>query len=236
VTEATRLKETYNDRITLLIGLETEVIRPDDDLAALRILLDRHDDRIDYIVGSVHHAAHVPIDFDRSTFDRALAACAGDLSRLHLDYFDAQHRLIIALQPEVIGHFDLCRLWEPGRRLDADAEVWAAVQRNVQAAVDYGALFEINAAAFRKGWSTAYPGEEVLQVCRIALCPWHRSSSDSSFWRSAASCASRMTRMDRMPSAITTERLWITSTARVSPSSSTWRQHRRARSGGGVPW
>lgn len=71
---------------------------------------------------------------------------------------------MLALQPEVIGHFDLCRLWQPDVRLDADDEVWRAVRRNVQTAVDYGALFEINAAAFRKGWSTAYPGEEVLRV------------------------------------------------------------------------
>lgn len=150
------------------MGLETEVIRPEHDLAALRTLLDRHAASIDYIVGSVHHAGCVPIDFDRQTYERAIEACAGETRRLQLDYFDAQHRLLLALQPEIIGHFDLCRIWQPEARLNEDEEVWAAVRRNVEAAIEYGALFEINAAAFRKGWSTAYPGEEVLRVHLLA--------------------------------------------------------------------
>lgn len=68
------------------------------------------------------------------------------------------------LEPEVIGHFDLCRLYYPDTDFLSFPEVWSRIERNVDFAVGYGALFEVNASAFRKGWSTAYPGVEVFDV------------------------------------------------------------------------
>ena len=80
-------------------------------------------------------------------------------------YFDAQYDLITRFRPEIIGHFDLCRLFYPLQRLDDWPDVWEKVQKNIRFAIQYGALFELNAAAFRKrGWETAYPGREVAQV------------------------------------------------------------------------
>lgn len=81
-------------------------------------------------------------------------------------YFDAQLELMERFHPEVIGHFDLCRLYVPSIKFDERGyeSVWAKVGRNVRFAIDYGACFELNAAAFRKGWTTAYPGPEVLKV------------------------------------------------------------------------
>ena len=38
-------------------------------------------------------------------------------------------------------------------------------------AIDYGALFEINAAAFRRGWRTAYPEDDVAKVDVICWPP-----------------------------------------------------------------
>ena len=71
------------------------------------------------------------------------------------------------LKPEVIGHFDLFRLFTPDLKIDAP-EVWAKVERNVAFAVGYGALFEVNAAAFRKGWTTSYPGKEIFRLILIS--------------------------------------------------------------------
>jgi len=36
--------------------------------------------------------------------------------------------------------------------------------KNVLYAIEYGALFEVNAAAFRKGWDAAYPGQDVIEM------------------------------------------------------------------------
>lgn len=80
-------------------------------------------------------------------------------------YFDAQYELIRRFYPEVVGHIDLCRLFTPALRVQDYPSAWTKLERNVAFAVAYGALFEVNAAAFRKGWDTAYPGIDTLQVC-----------------------------------------------------------------------
>lgn len=170
--EAHRLRKEYEGRITLLIGLETDYITHLD-LDNLQTLLSAESSRIEYLVGSVHHVKTIPIDFDKPTYEKAVGACAGDDSSrsplcnfLHA-YFDAQHELLMRFQPEVVGHFDLCRLYTPNVKLDDNVSypgVWEKVKRNVQVVIDYGGLFEMNAASFRKGWDQAYPGRDVLQI------------------------------------------------------------------------
>ena len=169
--EAHRLKQLYAGQITLLVGLETEYITAED-FAGLDRLLEKHASRIEYIVGSVHHTNRIPIDFDRLTFERALESYSTSMSddqtvlleRLYLDYFDAQYEMMLRYRPEVIAHFDLCRLYQRGLKLEGFPQVWAKIMRNVDFGISYGALFELNAAAFRKGWETAYPGADVVKV------------------------------------------------------------------------
>lgn len=204
IVEAHRLKSLYASQITLLVGLETEVIAspssPSSSYDALQTLLDEHGDKIEYLVGSVHHVNEVPIDFSEEMWKEAVRSLSpssplsqptpatetaasfsdGLLGHYFAAYFDAQLTIMERFHPEVIGHFDLCRLYVPNIRLDSPAytyegeEVWKKVVRNVDYAISYGACFEVNAAAFRKGWGTAYPGEEVLKVrlwCCVAILP-----------------------------------------------------------------
>ena len=124
-------------------------------------------------MGSIHHVNGVPIDFDLPTFETALQAFASAESFL-CAYFEAQYELIRHVKPEVIGHFDLCRLYTPALQFADYPEVLKLVERNVKEAVEYGALFEVNASAFRKKWDTAYPGRDVLDVCyssSLVICP-----------------------------------------------------------------
>lgn len=168
IIEAHRLKLLYADQIELLVGIESEFIN-EEGLQLLVQLLQKHEKSIEYIVGSVHHCHEKPIDFDKPTFDKTLASIPAieDSEKLKIlfeSYFDAQFRLMQVLKPEVIGHFDLCRLYYPETRLESYPSVWKKVERNLRFAIDYGALIEINASAFRKGWKTAYPGAEILDV------------------------------------------------------------------------
>lgn len=145
-------------------------------------------------MGGMHHVGEIPIDFDKETYEKAVKACQGlhsqengqpDLSapedsasNIPLDprtaflssYFDAQYKLITCIQPTIIAHIDLCRLYTPEVQLD-DAKrfpgVWDKVVRNVEAVVEYGGMFEVSSAALRKGWQTGYPGQEVLQVSLV---------------------------------------------------------------------
>ena len=194
--EAHRVKKQYAEQITILVGLETEYIT-EADLTGLSSILSDHGDRIEYVVGSIHHVGGIPIDFDLATFTKALNAFANSPPPVPLAsdsgppeqvtdtdadaqtaatttaflcaYLDAQYTLMQRFHPEIIGHFDLCRLYTPTLRFASHPAALDRVRRNVRYAVEYGALFELNAAAFRKGWDAAYPGEDVVEVCVFLL-------------------------------------------------------------------
>ena len=182
--EAHRLKSAYASQITLLVGLETEFITHTD-LDNLSTLLSGHTGRIEYVVGSIHHVNTIPIDFDHASFERALqtltvtddavaemnATGKGHMDKFLSTYFDAHYRLLERFRPEIIGHLDVCRLYNPELRFAEFPNAWDKLKRNVKFAIDYGALFEVNAAALRKGWRTSFPGEDVAAVrgAKIAL-------------------------------------------------------------------
>lgn len=178
LVEAWRLKELYASRIAVLVGIESEYIT-DSGLDQLELLLKKHGDTIQYVVGSVHHCHEHAIDFDKHRFDVALASFpsaessntkkeddpdANQFSQLFCAYFDAQYTVLDRLRPAVVGHFDLCRLYYPERDFRSFPAVWAKIERNIRLGVSYGALFEVNASAFRKGWSSAYPAPDVFEV------------------------------------------------------------------------
>ncbi|KAH9840211.1 polymerase/histidinol phosphatase-like protein [Rhodofomes roseus] len=174
LTEAHRLKAQYAGDITLLVGLETEFIM-EEDVAHLETLLSKCQGRIEYLVGSVHHANAIPIDFDVATFGKALdsfdlsptSGGDGDQKRMEAllcSYFDAQYEVLRHFHPEVVGHVDLCRLYNPTLQFGDYGAAWEKLERNVKYATNYGALFELNAAALRKGWEASYPGEDVAQL------------------------------------------------------------------------
>ncbi|GAA6042116.1 hypothetical protein JCM8097_003115 [Rhodosporidiobolus ruineniae] len=169
--EAHRLKKLHADKLAILVGLETEYIDRAG-LDELERLIQRNGNAIEYLVGSVHHCDELPIDFDKERFDHCLANQPGSsehdrLSRLFCTYFDNQLELLTRLEPEIVGHFDLCRLYYPNIDFRSFPDVWARIERNVDFAISYGAIFEVNASAFRKGWSTAYPGTEVFDTILV---------------------------------------------------------------------
>lgn len=168
IEEAHRLKLAYREEITLLVGLETEYITSLD-LDNLEKLLERFGEKIEYIVGSVHHVRGIPIDFDLSTFQSCLGTFAGETEHKRMEeflcaYFDAQYEVLERFRPEIVGHVDLCRLYNPRLMFSDYPRAQEKLERNVRLAVGYGALFEASAAPFRKGWDTAYPGKDVLKV------------------------------------------------------------------------
>jgi len=179
--EAIHLRGVYADQVELLVGVETEHIF-EGDLDLLKAILERNKERIDFVVGSVHHANEYPIDFSLETFEEALGALCpaqsapGDgnlgpsdarktsITALFVSYFQAQRRLLEAFQPALVAHFDLPRLFIPSTQLSSHPEAHALALDNIKYAVSYGALFELSAAPFRKGWETGYPGDEVVRM------------------------------------------------------------------------
>ncbi|KIK64233.1 hypothetical protein GYMLUDRAFT_241416 [Collybiopsis luxurians FD-317 M1] len=126
--EAHRLKVHYASQIILLVGLETDYITSID-LDRFDALLERHGDRIEYIVGSIHHVGGILIDFDIDTFNRALAHQPGgsvdeQMEAFLCSYFEAQFELMQRYRPEIIGHVDLCRLYNPQLRFAEYPPAW----------------------------------------------------------------------------------------------------------------
>lgn len=147
----------------ILIGFETEWIRPETGAEAtlIKSLMARGD--FDFFIGSVHHVHTIPIDFDRAHYERACEAAGGSEEQLFEDYFDAQYEMLNALRPKVVGHFDLIRLFSdsPDASLQRWTGVWSRILRNLDAVKACGGLLEINSAGLRKGMKEPYPRGEI---------------------------------------------------------------------------
>ncbi|CAK1368054.1 putative histidinol-phosphatase [Cercospora beticola] len=160
--EARRLQKAYADQIQLLVGFEGEWIR-DYSLELIQDLLKKYP--VDLFVGSVHHAHTIPIDFDTPMYHQAREAAGGSDERIYEDYFDSQYDMLKALQPPLIGHFDLIRLKgdEPDRSFRTWPGVWSKIERNLKFIASYGGVLEINTSAIRKGMAEAYPQSEICK-------------------------------------------------------------------------
>lgn len=130
----------------------------------------------DMCVGSVHYVHGIPIDFDEEKW-LAAREVSGTTRQLYKDYFDLQYKVLSCIKPQVIGHFDLIRLFQvdevdptTGKKvsninIEKDwPDVWLVIKRNIEYAASYGGLFELNSAAIRKGWSTPYPRQDIGEL------------------------------------------------------------------------
>jgi len=163
ILEAVRLQEKYKDQIMILIGFEADWIRPS---YALIIRELASNPAVDFFIGSVHHVNEIPIDYDASFFEAAVAKAGGTEEKLFEDYFDEQFEMLKALKPRVVGHFDLIRLLSKEKDAGLRAKggkVWEKVVRNLRVVVESGGLLEINSAGLRKGLKEPYPGRAICE-------------------------------------------------------------------------
>ncbi|KAI1098306.1 histidinol-phosphatase [Jackrogersella minutella] len=161
--ETQRLQAKYSSQIHILIGFEGEWLRPG--YEALVSELAAHPN-VDYFVGSLHHINTIPIDYDGSYYARAVASAGGTEERAYARYYDQQYSMLQALQPRVVGHFDLVRLLssQPGRDVRAEwPGVWGRIVRNLECVAAYGGWLECNTSALRKGLAEPYPSRQVAE-------------------------------------------------------------------------
>ena len=185
LAEAVRLREAYKGQIHILVGFEAEWLgrgREEEYAAYIRRLAE--DPRVDYFIGSVHHLDGYPIDLDKASYATAVAStCRTGSASTAVEsaqpteaqeeaffeaYYDRHYDMLVALQPRVIGHFDLVRLLsaEPGRDIEAWTGVWSRIERNLEFIHGYGGWLECNTSALRKGLAEPYPGRAIAEVCR----------------------------------------------------------------------
>lgn len=92
VAEAHKLRPKYASQIKIIIGLETEFITQLD-IEHIERILNEYGDKIEHLVGSVHHVNSIAIDFDEATWLESVRSfehsddrtCTGMLLRIELE-------------------------------------------------------------------------------------------------------------------------------------------------------
>ncbi|MBN2643977.1 MAG: histidinol-phosphatase [Desulfuromonadaceae bacterium] len=159
VAEARRLQAAYRDRIQLFVAMESEWYP-----GSQKLVQDlREQYHLDYIVGSVHHVRGVNFDFSPTEYERARDSLGG-MDALYAAYFDDQLAMIEGLRPEVVGHFDLVRLYDPEypRRLQ-QPEIARRMTRNLLRIRELDLCLDLNMRALDKGASEPYLSRPLLR-------------------------------------------------------------------------
>lgn len=164
------LSGEFAGRLCILRGFEAEVVPAG--LYRDEMLAHKTHYGFEYMVGSVHYVDEIQIDGEKSEFERALAA-AGGLEKLAIRYYDTVAEMIEALEPEVVGHFDLIRRNAgPEAPLDTP-RIRRAAERALQAARRHNCILDLNTAGYRKGLGTPYPAPWLVKLANemeIGFC------------------------------------------------------------------
>jgi histidinol-phosphatase (PHP family) len=117
----------------------------------------------DYIVGSIHHINDFCFDFSKEHYKKAVESCDGILDFYH-SYFDKQYEMLLNLKPQVAGHFDLVRIFDPDykKRLK-EKSVMKKIHRNLEVIKAYNIIIDYNQRALLKNMDEPYPSETVLK-------------------------------------------------------------------------
>lgn len=179
-----RLRDKYASEIRILVGFETEAYSGYEHW----VPATRKEFEPDYIVGSVHQLNDELIDGSPEWY-RAAADAAGGVDELYCAYFDRQYEVIETLSPEVIGHFDLVRIFDPEYRARlVKPDIWKRIVRNLEAIRDLGSIMDFNLAALKKGQPEPYISRPVLEQALkmgIAVVPGddsHGVGNVDQFW------------------------------------------------------
>lgn len=164
------LQKAYRTQIDILAGFETETYSGAFEyMDALRIKYAP-----DYIVGSVHHVDDICFDFSPDLYRQAIET-AGGLDNLYERYFDLQYRMITRLTPDVVGHFDLVRIYDSDYldRFKKPA-IFERIRRNLKLIADLNLILDLNVRSYAKGAVEPYPSrllvEQALEL-GIAIVP-----------------------------------------------------------------
>lgn len=161
--EISRLKEVYENKIQIYLGIEEDAFDP----------ADRG--KFDYIIGSSHYLCkdteYYPIDSSYDYFKECLKVYQNDIVAMAETYYAAFCEYIVRRKPDVIGHFDLLTKYD---ELDAslflDNKKYCEIaEKYAKIAAQSGSLFEVNTGAIARGFrTTPYPSERLLYSLRKA--------------------------------------------------------------------
>ena len=142
------LRREYAGKIDILLAYEVDFL---DGYIESRVL----GADVDYLIGSVHF-----IDFWGFDNPEYIGEYRGkDLDKIWQDYFDAQEKMVKSGLFNVVGHFDLLKLFKFLPKKD----VRLLAKNAIKAIKNSGMAVEINLAGYRKPISEQYPSRALLE-------------------------------------------------------------------------
>jgi histidinol-phosphatase (PHP family) len=158
--ECRRLQEKYRSQIRIFAAMEIETYSGYEEF--IPSLINKF--QPDYIVGSVHFVNDMGFDYSREQYDQTVEAVGG-IDQLYCRYFDLQYEMIKLLQPAVVGHFDLIRIFDPGykERL-LRPEIMERIKRNLQLICELDLIMDFNLRSLLKGADEPYISRVILEM------------------------------------------------------------------------
>ena len=157
--EIHRLKEKYNEKIKILLGIEQDYYsnEPTDDY--------------DYVIGSVHYVkkgeVYIPIDESKEILENAVKTYYnGDIYALIEDYYLCVSDIFNKTKCDIIGHFDLITKFNENNALfDENNERYIrAVDNALEKLFETDAIFEVNTGGMARGYKkTPYPSQRIIE-------------------------------------------------------------------------
>ena len=168
--ECRRLQKKYQGAIHIFSAMEIETYTGYEQFVPY--LISRF--QPDYIVGSVHFVDDIGFDYSPSFYEKAVQA-VGDIDELYCRYFDQQYEMITILEPSVVGHFDLIRIFdrEYKSRL-LKPQILKKIERNLELIRKLDLIMDLNLRPMYKGAEEPYISRSILRLAReldIAVIP-----------------------------------------------------------------
>ena len=156
------LKKKYTNQIKIFAGFETETYAGSTGFVkTLKKIFSP-----DYIVGSVHHVNGFCFDYSESYYNNAYKSLGG-LDNMYCKYFDLQYEMITSIEPEVVGHFDLIRIFDKNyqQRLEKK-KIKKRIIRNLTAIKRLGLILDFNLRSLLKGAKEPYISKSILILAK----------------------------------------------------------------------
>ena len=171
IAEINRLKEQYQSRIQVYLGIEEDALA----------FVDRS--QVDYIIGSSHYIhvkdTYYSVDSGYDYITRCLAAFDNDVLSMAEAYYSTFCDYIRTRKPDIIGHFDLITKYDEKNMplFLGDPGYHRIAERYIAEAAKSGSIFEVNMGAMARGLRTdPYPHDNLLHVLKKLDAPLILSS------------------------------------------------------------
>jgi len=167
--EIARLKQKYEGRIEVLLGLEVDYV-PDRMGPTAHFLQTAG---LDYSIGSIHfvdglgNGKGLEIDGPLDVFKKGLYEIfGGDVRKAVSRYFELTRMMLDEDCPDIVGHLDKIKMQNSREHFFSETEQWYRdeLRATLEAIADSGAIIEVNTRGlYKKRSAELYPGVWALE-------------------------------------------------------------------------